>query len=88
MTRYSDSQELLEKVRTGKGDPEIYPAFEHLYVENFFGGTLSRTRVETIKQDSYTGANDIRQAKAASYTYLIDMERNPDYPEAMYFGWE
>ena len=88
MTRYSTSQELLEKVRTGKGDPDIYTSFEHLYVENFFGGTLSRSRVETIKQDSYTGENDIRQAKAAMYSYLIDMERNPDYSEAVYFEWE
>ena len=88
MTGYATSQDLLEKVRTGKGDPEIYTGFLNLYVENFLGGTLSRTRVETIKQDFYTGENDLRQAKAAIYTYLVDMERNPDYPEDLYFAWE
>lgn len=46
MNVFGDSQDLLEKVRTGKGDEEIYTGFRVLYVSNFFGGTLSRTRVE------------------------------------------
>ena len=49
LEKYYTSQDLLEKVRTGKGDPEIYTELLNIYVENFFGGYLSRTRVEVIK---------------------------------------
>ena len=87
MTDIFTSQDLLEKVRTGKGDPEIYTESLNIYVKNIFGGYLSRTRQLMIYQDPYTGENDIRQAKAAMYTYQVDMSRN-NYPEELYLIWE
>ena len=79
---------MLEKVRTGKGDPEIYTEFINLYIDNIFGGSLSRTRELKIKQNSISGANDLRQAKAAKYSYFIDMLRHPDYDTDVYMKWE
>lgn len=84
MAKYGSSQDLLEKVRTGKGDPEIYTEMINLHVKNIFGGSLSRTRTLKIKQNIVTGENDIRQAKAAQYTYLIDMLRHPEYDSEVY----
>ena len=88
MTRYGTSQDLLEKVRTGKGDPEIYSEFINLYIDNIFGGSLSRTRELKIKQNSLSGENDLRQAKAAKYSYYIDTLRHPEYSLEVYMKWE
>jgi predicted RND superfamily exporter protein len=85
---YSTSQDLLEKIRTGKGDPAIYGVNESLYIENFLGGTLSETRDPKIFQDADSGVNDVRQAKATIYTYFVDMTRNPSFDSSLYGAWE
>ena len=45
---YKDNDELLDKIQTGKGDPEIYKGYRLLYVDTFLGGTLP----EEVDQDT------------------------------------
>jgi len=71
LTAYEDDDELLDKVRTGKGDEKIYPMFVNIYVEQMFGETIPKD----IKQDFIMGDNDLRSAKATLYTYFIDLDR-------------
>ena len=42
-----DNKELLERIQTGKGDPEIYGGYNYLYLDAFVGGTIP----EEIDQD-------------------------------------
>ena len=84
MSSYSDNNDLLKKIQTGKGDEEIYTRFVNLYPDLFFFGTIP----EEIDQDSITGKNDIKIAKAATWTYLTDTGRNPDYEDPMYEYYE
>ena len=37
---YKDDKELLKKIQTGKGDPEIFTGFSFLYLTGFVGGTV------------------------------------------------
>jgi len=73
MTAYEDDKELLKKIQTGKGDEEIYGRFRSIFVENMFGGT----EPEEVDQDTFTGKNDIKRAKAALYFHFYDLERMP-----------
>ena len=84
MTEWKNDDELLDKVKTGKGDEDIYTLFKNIYVDNIFGGTVPAD----LTQDSITGRNDIERAFATSYSYLIDPGRRPDLSEKWFELWE
>ena len=81
---YPSDGHLLFKVRTGKGDPEIYTTFYNLPVDRIFGGTYP----EEVEQDFMTGENDILYAKVATYTMFLDQTRNPELTDEFYELYE
>ena len=70
-TDFEKDRDLLAKIQSGKGDPEIYGPFYSIYVESMFGGK----EPETVDQDIFTGRNNIKRAKAASWIYIFDTDR-------------
>jgi hypothetical protein len=40
LSRYGSDKDLLDKIRTGKGDERIYTMFINLFVDVIFGGTV------------------------------------------------
>lgn len=67
---YEDDEDLVLKVQTGKGDPNLFE-FRIVYVDNIFGGTEPKE----VEQNSFTGENDIVRAEATSMIYFMDEER-------------
>jgi hypothetical protein len=84
LDRFESDTHLLFKVRTGKGDPEIYKMFYNLYPDLMFGGTYP----EEITQDTATGENDVVFAKATIYVYFIDLGRTDNFEDEWYQQWE
>ena len=39
LEEYDSDEKLLEKIQTGRGDPEIFEGNQFLFVEGFFAGT-------------------------------------------------
>ena len=94
---YDTDEKLIEKIRTGRGDPQRYTGKDFLYIDAFMGGTDPSPAVppesladsETTPDDYPSlGLNKIVSAKAVSYSYVIALARNPDIDEEAYNGWE
>jgi len=58
---YESDAHLLYKVRTGKGDPNIYTAFTSIFPNLFFAGTFP----EDVETNFLTGENDVLTARAS-----------------------
>jgi hypothetical protein len=71
LTKYETNGELLAKIRSGKGDPEIYGYLQNIYIEALFGST----KPEKVTQDARSGVNDVENAKATSFMYLYSKDR-------------
>lgn len=61
MDLYESDAHLLYKVRTGKGDPNIYTAFKSIYPNLFLAGTYP----EDLDTNFFTGENDVITARAS-----------------------
>ena len=94
---YDTDEKVIEKMRTGRGDPERYPGRDFLYLDAFMGITdpspatppESFPTPETLPADyDKIGLNSIVSAKAVAYSYVIDLSRNPEIEEDAYSGWE
>ena len=59
ISRYDSDKELVDKIKTGKGDEFLYE-WQILYIDQIYGGT----QPETVDQDFITGRNDLEFAKA------------------------
>ena len=60
--------DLVMKIRTGKGDKEIYTGLgKNIFIEFFFGGTTPRI----VEQNYVYGNNDITAAKASRYKMKV-----------------
>ena len=70
---YETDSHLLYKVRSGKGDPNIYTGFSSISINSFFGGTIP----DKLELDFVTGENDILNARASKYGCRTDGDRNP-----------
>jgi len=79
LTRFPTDAHLLHKIRTGKGDKDIYKR-RNLYVDQIFSGTYP----EETDQDSKTGENDIVFAMATNFVYVIDLGRDDSFEKEWY----
>ena len=94
---YDSDEKLIEKMRTGRGDPERYAGRDFIYINSFMGQTEPSPAMppesfptsETLPEDyDKIGLNSIVSAKAVSYSFIIANSRNPDFEEGAYNGWE
>lgn len=84
LERYKSDTHLLHKIRSGKGDREIYKIGYNLNPDMIFGGTYPKE----IEQDFFTGENDIIFARAAIFIYFIEVGRNPQIEDKFYEKYE
>ena len=65
---YADDKQLLAKIQSGKGDPEIYKGYSLLYLDTFVAGTVP----DKIEQDLSTGSNDLSFAAVSISQITLD----------------
>lgn len=93
---YDTDAKLLEKVQSGKGDPEIYNEDQtFLFIEGIFAGTEPETIYQHMhinkgwnEEEDRVGRNDLRKAKATQYSYFISQNRLEEVDEDAYLGFE
>jgi hypothetical protein len=71
ISRYDSDKELIDKIKTGKGDPYLYK-YQTIKIDSAFGGT----QPVNVDQDPLSGKNDLEIAVAAQMTILLDTERS------------
>lgn len=84
MDLYESDAHLLYKIRTGKGDPNIYDTYRSIYPNLFFAGSYP----EDIETNYQTGENDVLTARASRYITFTDGDRNPDLNRTWFAEWE
>ena len=88
---YDTDEKLLQKVRTGKGDPSIFKGSKFLYLEGFLAEIEPK---DDFKQQlnpnpiNPVGENNLDKAKVARYSYFIDPDRNKEVAGNAYLGFE
>lgn len=81
---YESDAHLLYKVRTGKGDPNIYGAYKSIIPSLFFAGSFP----ETIESDYKSGENDVLTARASRFITFADGDRHPELNSTWSTEWE
>ena len=84
LSYYETDAHLLWKIRSGKGDPNIYKTYSSIYSNTFFAGTVP----EKIEVDYFTGESDILNARASRYITFTDGDRKPNLTGEWYQEWE
>ena len=70
ISRYDDDKELVDKIKTGKGDEYLYD-WLIINVEKVFGGRTP----DDPDQNLLTGENDLEYARAARVVWVLDPDR-------------
>ena len=70
ISRYDDDKELVDKIKTGKGDKYLYD-WLIINVEKVFGGRTP----DDPDQNLLTGENDLEYARAARVVWVLDPDR-------------
>ena len=91
----TDAQ-LLQTIRTGKGDTSIYTGDDYIFLKSMMGGIepadsyyqVYKNAPADILAKGAIGTNNIVSAKAVMNSWTIKLSRNPDADEKMYFGFE
>ena len=93
LDQYNTDQKLLEKVRTGKGDPEIYQGNNFLFLDGFLADTeptvlTQQSSPNPSSASNELGTNNLERARVTRYSYFIDPGRNTNLSEQAYMGFE
>lgn len=94
LSKYETDDQLLEKVRTGVGDPAIFNDNQNfLDIGSMFAGIEPVDFYQQLywnpsKEWSPVGSNDLEKAKAVQYSYYIAQSRNPKIDQNAYMGFE
>lgn len=97
LSQFANDAALLKKVRTGKGDADLYSnKFDYIRLKALFGGIEQEADFYQVSKDSTPeiaakgpiGTNNIVGARAVNNFWNIKQSRNPDIEDKTYFGFE